>query len=73
MTGESCVLTRIDSTALLAEKAGVNLRTPYPCAEVKALCIPDAICDAIVENVKGSRGPEDPDTTVIVGTVTSRV
>ncbi|GFN80780.1 Zinc finger protein [Plakobranchus ocellatus] len=40
--------------------------------EVKALCIPDAICDVIVGNVEGARGPEDPDMSVMVGVVTTR-
>ncbi|GFR64262.1 reverse transcriptase [Elysia marginata] len=61
LTGECCLLLRIDNTALLAEKAVINLRTPFLSGEVKALCIPDAICDVIVGNVDGARSPEDPD------------
>ncbi|GFN89056.1 gypsy retrotransposon integrase 1-like protein [Plakobranchus ocellatus] len=67
LTGESCLLIRIDNTALLAEKVVINLRTPYLCGEVKALCIPDAICDVIVGNVEGPRGPEDPYMSVMMG------
>ncbi|GFO04004.1 gypsy retrotransposon integrase-like protein 1 [Plakobranchus ocellatus] len=47
MTGEYCLLLRIDKTALLAEKAVISLRTPFLSGEVKALCIPNAICDVI--------------------------
>ncbi|GFR86272.1 hypothetical protein ElyMa_002463300 [Elysia marginata] len=47
LTGECCLLLRIDNTALLAEKAVINLRTPFLSGEVKALCIPDAICDVM--------------------------
>ncbi|GFO34139.1 Zinc finger protein [Plakobranchus ocellatus] len=46
LTGECCLLLRIDNTALLAEKA------PFLSGEVKALCIPDAICDVIVRTWK---------------------
>ncbi|GFS14443.1 zinc finger protein [Elysia marginata] len=54
-----------DNTALLAEKAVINLRTPFLSGKVKALCIPDAICDVIVGNVDGARSPEDPDMSVM--------
>ncbi|GFS23681.1 reverse transcriptase [Elysia marginata] len=64
LTGECCLLLRIDNTALLAERAVINLRTPFLIGEVKALCIPDAICDVIVGNVDGARSPEDPDMSV---------
>ncbi|GFO36303.1 Zinc finger protein [Plakobranchus ocellatus] len=50
LTGECCLLLRVDNTALLAEKAVISLRTPFLSGEVKALCIPDAICDVIVGN-----------------------
>ncbi|GFS26067.1 hypothetical protein ElyMa_001705400 [Elysia marginata] len=61
LTGECCLLLRIDNTALLAEKAVINSRTPFLSGEVKALCIPDDIYDIIVGNVDGARSPEDPD------------
>ncbi|GFN99129.1 gypsy retrotransposon integrase-like protein 1 [Plakobranchus ocellatus] len=63
---------RIDNTALLAEKAVISLRTPFLRGEVKALCIPDAICDVIVGNVEGARSPENPDMSVMVGAATTR-
>ncbi|GFO00799.1 Zinc finger protein [Plakobranchus ocellatus] len=66
LTGECCLLLRIDNTALLAEKAVISLRTPLLSGEVKALCIPDAICDVNVGNVEGARSPEDPDMSVMV-------
>ncbi|GFR80635.1 Gypsy retrotransposon integrase-like protein 1 [Elysia marginata] len=72
LTGECCLLLRIDNTALLAEKAVINLRTPFLSGEVKALCIPDAMCDVIVGNVDGARSPEDPDMSVMVGAATTR-
>ncbi|GFO43375.1 Gag-Pol polyprotein [Plakobranchus ocellatus] len=67
LTGECCLLLRIDNTALLAGKAVISLRTPFLSGEVKALCIPDAICDVIVGNVEGARSSEDPDMSVMVG------
>ncbi|GFR64152.1 hypothetical protein ElyMa_005498800 [Elysia marginata] len=72
LTGECCLLLRIDNTALLAEKAVINLRTPFLSGEVKALCISDAICDVIVGNMDGARSPEDPDMSVMVGAATTR-
>ncbi|GFS01795.1 Gypsy retrotransposon integrase-like protein 1 [Elysia marginata] len=72
LTGECCLLLRIDNTALLAEKAVINLRTPFLSGEVKVLCIPDAICDVIVRNVDGARSPENPDMSVMVGAATTR-
>ncbi|GFO22580.1 gypsy retrotransposon integrase-like protein 1 [Plakobranchus ocellatus] len=59
-------LTRINNTALLAEKAVISFRTPFLSGEVKALCIPDAICDVIIGNVERSRSPEDPDMSMVV-------
>ncbi|GFN97890.1 hypothetical protein PoB_002439600 [Plakobranchus ocellatus] len=72
LTGECCLLMRIDNTALLAEKAVISLRMPFLSGEVKALCIPDAICDVIVGNVEGARSPEDPDMSVMVGAATTK-
>ncbi|GFO39219.1 hypothetical protein PoB_006572400 [Plakobranchus ocellatus] len=72
LTGECCLLLRIDNTALLAVKAVISLRTPFLSGEVKALCIPDAICDVIVGNVEGARSPEDPDMSVMVDAATTR-
>ncbi|GFO17319.1 hypothetical protein PoB_004382400 [Plakobranchus ocellatus] len=67
LTGESCLLLRIDNTALLAEKAVISLRTPFLSGVVKVVCIPDAICDVIFGNVEGARSPEDPDMSLMVG------
>ncbi|GFO14865.1 Zinc finger protein [Plakobranchus ocellatus] len=72
LTGECCPLLRIDNTALLAEKAVISFKTPFLSGEVKALCIPDAICGVIVGTVEGARSPEDPDMSVMVGAVTTR-
>ncbi|GFN94290.1 Zinc finger protein [Plakobranchus ocellatus] len=72
LAGESCLLIRIDKSALLAEKAVVNLRAPYQCGEEKAFCIPNAICDIILGDVGGVSGPEDPDISVMVDTATTR-
>ncbi|GFO01446.1 retrovirus-related pol polyprotein from transposon 297 [Plakobranchus ocellatus] len=66
LTGERCLLLRIDNTALLAKKAVIGLRTPFFSGEVKALCILDAICDVIVGNVEGARSPEDPDMSMMI-------
>ncbi|GFN79553.1 gypsy retrotransposon integrase-like protein 1 [Plakobranchus ocellatus] len=72
LIGECCVLLRIDNTALLAEKTVISLRTPFLSGELKALCIPDAICDVIVGNVEGARSLEDPDMSVMVGAATTK-
>ncbi|GFO34864.1 gypsy retrotransposon integrase-like protein 1 [Plakobranchus ocellatus] len=72
LTGQCCLLLRIDNTALLAEKAVISLRTPFLNGEVKALCIPDANCDVIVGNVEGARSPEDPYMSVMVAAATTR-
>ncbi|GFN80205.1 hypothetical protein PoB_000671100 [Plakobranchus ocellatus] len=69
---ECCLLLRIGNTAMLAEKAVISLRTPFLSGEVKALCIPDAICDVIVGNLEGARSPEDPDMSMVVGAATTR-
>ncbi|GFO12171.1 hypothetical protein PoB_003867600 [Plakobranchus ocellatus] len=46
--------------------------TPYLCGEEKALCIPDAICDAIVGYVEGARGTKGLAMSVMVGAATTR-
>ncbi|GFN96980.1 gypsy retrotransposon integrase-like protein 1 [Plakobranchus ocellatus] len=61
-----------DNTALLAEKAVISLRTPFLSGEVKALCIPDAICDVIIGKVEGARSPENPDMSMVVSAATTR-
>ncbi|GFO20861.1 hypothetical protein PoB_004736600 [Plakobranchus ocellatus] len=43
------------------------------CNEMKALCMPDAICNVIVWSMGGARGPEDPDKFVMISTTTTRV
>ncbi|GFR57923.1 zinc finger protein [Elysia marginata] len=55
LTGECCLLLRIGNTALLAEKAVINLSTPFLSREVKAFCISDTICYVIVGNLDGAR------------------
>ncbi|RUS70944.1 hypothetical protein EGW08_021289 [Elysia chlorotica] len=57
---------------LLAEKARIQVKTPYLSGEVEALCIPEVICDLVVGNVPGARNPDDPDMTPMVGAVTTR-
>ncbi|KAK3758655.1 hypothetical protein RRG08_061098 [Elysia crispata] len=59
-------------TVLLAEKARIQIKTPYLSGEVEALCISEVICDLVVGNVPGARNPDDPDMTAMVGTVTTR-
>ncbi|GFN98591.1 hypothetical protein PoB_002509700 [Plakobranchus ocellatus] len=65
-------MLRIDNTALLADKAVINLRLPYLCGEVKVLGIPGAIYDVIFGKVDETRGPEDLDMSAIVGAATTR-
>ena len=72
LTGKCCLIVRIDNTVLLAEKASIQVKTPYLSGEVEALCISEAICDLVVGNVPGARNPDDPDMTAMVGAVTTR-
>ncbi|KAK3788520.1 hypothetical protein RRG08_030221 [Elysia crispata] len=72
LTGKCCLIVRIDNTVLLAEKARIQVKTPYLSGEVEALCIPEVICDLVVGNVPGARNPDDPDMTAMVGAVTTR-
>ncbi|GFS23662.1 hypothetical protein ElyMa_001645200 [Elysia marginata] len=73
LTGECCLLLRIDNAVLFfAERAVINLRAPFLSGEVQALCMPGAICDVIVEKVDEARSPEDPDMSVMVGATTTR-
>ena len=73
LTGKCCLIVRIDNTVLLAEKARIQVKTPYLSGEVEALCISEVICDLVVGNVPGARNPDDPDMTAMVGAVTTRV
>ena len=73
LTGKCCLIIRIDNTVVLAEKASIQVKTPYLSGEVEALCIPEAICDLIVGNVPVARNPDDPDMTALVGAVKTRV
>ncbi|KAK3778704.1 hypothetical protein RRG08_012977 [Elysia crispata] len=73
LTGKCCLIVRIDNTVLLAEKARIQVKTPYLSGEVEPLCIPEVICDLVVGNVPGARNPDDPDMTAMVGAVTTRV
>ena len=66
------MIVRIDNTVLLAEKARIQIKTPYLSGEVEALCISEVICDLVVGNVPGARNPDDPDMTAMVGAVTTR-
>ena len=72
LTGKCCLIVRIDNTVLLAEKARIQVKTPYLSGEVEALCISEVICDLVVGNVPGARNPDDPDMTAMVGAVTTR-
>ncbi|KAK3785628.1 hypothetical protein RRG08_015513 [Elysia crispata] len=72
LTGKCCLIVRIDNTVLLAEKAKIQVKTPYLSGEEEALCIPEAICDLVVGNVAGAGNPNDPDLTDMVGAVTTR-
>ena len=52
--------------------ARIQVKTPYLCGEVEALCIPEVICDLVVGNVPSARNLDDPDITAMVGAVTTR-
>ena len=72
LTGKCRLIVRIDNAVLLAEKARIQVKTPYLSGDVESSCIPEAICDLVVGNVPGARNPDDPDMSVTVGTVTTR-
>ena len=72
LTGKCCLIVRIDNTVLLAEKARIQVKTPYLSGEVEALCITEAICDLVVGNFPSARNPDDPDMTTMVGALTTR-
>ncbi|KAK3783845.1 hypothetical protein RRG08_031686 [Elysia crispata] len=72
LTGKCCLIVRIDNTVLLAEKARIQVKTPYLSGEVEALCIPEVICDLVVGNIPVARNPDDPDMTALVGAVKTR-
>ena len=72
LTGKYSLVVRIDNTLLLAEKARIQVKTPYLSGKVEALCIPEVIRDLVVGNVPGARNPDDPDMTAMVGAVTTR-
>ena len=57
---------------MLAEKACIEVQTPYLSREVEALCIPEAICDLVVGNAPGARNPDDPNMAAMFGAVTTR-
>ena len=70
---EKCrLIVRIDNTVLLAEKARIQVKTPYLSGDVESSRIPEAICDLVVRNVPGARNPDDPDMSVMVSAVTIR-
>ena len=72
LTGKCRLIVRTDNTVLLAEKARIQVKTPYLSGDVESSRIPEAICDLVVGNVPGARNPDDPDMSVMVGAVTSR-
>ena len=71
LTGKCRLIVRIDNTVMLAEKARIQVKTPYLSGDVESSCIPGAICDLVVGNVPGARNPDDPDMSVMVGAVTA--
>ena len=68
LTGKCCLIVSIDNTVVLAEKARIQVKTPYLSGEVGVLCIP-VIYDLVVGN---ARNPDDPDVTAMVGAVKTR-
>ena len=72
LTGKCCLIVRIDNTVLLAEKARIHVKTCYLSGDVEGLCIPEAVGDLVVGNVPGTRNPDDPDMSVMVGAATTR-
>ena len=50
-----------DNTVKETELARIYIDTPYYVGEVVAVCLPDALCDLLIGNIKGAREPKDPD------------
>ncbi|GFO32533.1 hypothetical protein PoB_005903800 [Plakobranchus ocellatus] len=72
LVGESFVKLRINNTAFLAENAGINLRTPHLCLELKASCAPDATYSVIIEHKEVMKGSDHSEMFVIMSAATTR-
>ena len=50
-----------DNTAKQVELGKIHIETPYYVGEVEAICLPEALYDLLIVNIKGVREPKDPD------------
>ena len=51
-----------DNTAKQVELVKIHIdNTPYNMWEVEAICLPDALYDLLIGNIKGVHEPKDPD------------
>ena len=50
-----------DNTAKQVELVKIHIDKPYYVREVEAICLPDALYDLLIGNIKGVREPKDPD------------
>ena len=50
-----------DNTPKKTELSRIYIDTLYYAGGVEAVCLPDALCDLLIGNVKGAREPKDPD------------
>ena len=50
-----------DNTAKQVELVKIHIDTPYYVGDVEAICLPNALYDLLIGNIKGVRKPKDPD------------
>ena len=73
-TGQYGFMVLIDKSIRKVPTAKVQVDTPYFPGGVEAQVLPDAVCDLVIGNIPGARGPLDPDPDWnIDGKVTTRV
>ena len=59
-TGKHGSMLLIDNTVGQVPIVKIHVGTPYLKGEVEAQCLPNAIYDLVIGNVKGARAPDDP-------------
>ena len=65
-------MVTVDRTLKKAPMARIKVDTPYFVWEVDALCLREPLFDLIIENMRGARNPNDPDSSwgIIAATIT---
>ena len=60
MTNEKQAVILIDGTTRQFPVAKVSVDSPYFSGEVRALCMPNALCDLVIGNIPGAKDPSEP-------------